>query len=205
MLLWKHPAFKATYMRCPNCGNEGRGRFCETCGMLLQGSNPAKRQIRKRSWMAWLLWLLVLLIGVPVLIGIIVGRHETEVADEQSQKQIEERRKFDATPEGKRAQAARDKAERKAEAQALMRVLYAENCEKVFLDHGFDVQCVADDERRMLIITGPSVNRVFAHQFFMVRGAAKALRESGFSTVRFSNDKSGFSSEYYSQEFDVSR
>jgi len=119
-----------------------------------------------------------------------------------AEKQLEIQRAFEASPEGKRVAAQHEKALRDTEAAKLGRDMLARDMEKFLLDQGVNAQCFTDESKRALIITGPSVNRVFAHQFVTSEVAAK-LRKFGFTTVSFSNSKSGFSDEYFSQDFDI--
>jgi hypothetical protein len=114
-----------------------------------------------------------------------------------------------ATPEGKAAEAQRKKAERdlaersspkgkaRAEAEQFRRYEYSKKCENVFLDLGYDIRCVADENTLMVI--GKPVNRVFVHQMSRLLDG-KTLKSLGFKTLKFWNG-STFSS--YDETFDV--
>ena len=181
------------------------------CGAPVQDFQPSvaapvgSRSRPHRMWWRWLLAVVLSFVVIPMVITISIGIHDTKTADEESKRRIDEKQKIDATPEGKRAEKKRNEDELKASAQRLKRIFYAESCEDSFLDHGFDVRCVVDEDKRELIVAGPPVNRVFAHQFFMAHNAVKVLKAAGFTSVYFSNDKSGFSGDYFSQEFDLTR
>ena len=185
------------------------------CGAPAQAALPLITRAtsrRPRVWLRWILAVVICIFVIPMAIVIVIGIQEAKTSEEGSQKQIEARRiqaeakhKFDATPEGRRAEKKRNQDELKASAQRIERTFYAKSCEDSFLDHGLDVRCAVDEDKRELMITGPTVNRVFAHQFFMAHNAVKALKAAGFTGVYFSNDKSGFSSEFFSQEFDLTR
>jgi len=86
-----------------------------------------------------------------------------------------------------------------------LRSLLAQQVQQKLLADGIDVQCASDEDRHALIIMGASVNRVFAYRLMSDKSTIEALRSVDFRTVSFSNEKSGFSSELFRQEYDLTK
>lgn len=79
----------------------------------------------------------------------------------------------------------------------------AANCSKFLQESGYDAECLA--EGVSMYVRGPGVNRVLVRRFMNTPDMVKALRDTGFQKLCFSNSKSGFDSEFYSQDYDLTR
>jgi Na+-transporting methylmalonyl-CoA/oxaloacetate decarboxylase gamma subunit len=104
--------------------------------------------------------------------------------------------------EAKRAASTVKPTKQAEEIAKVTRALSVRACTQKLLDAGFDVQCTWVEETRHLFITGPVVNRVFAHHFMSNR-TMKSLRDAGFATLSFSNGKSGLSDDLFMQDYDL--
>jgi hypothetical protein len=177
--------------------------FCQICGTRLG--------LGKRWYLiASATCVLLVLLGLSIH-GIVPSeRAEPQQLQKKQQKQLElqrafeaRQRAFEASPAGKKAKADREAAERKAAVGRFARLEMAARLEEGFLNRGFDVRCIADDNRGTLYIIGPPVDRVFVHQFLRTKSMVEALRVAGFATVTFRNTKSGFSDEYLDEAYDL--
>lgn len=199
-------------MDCSACrtANPAGARFCSACGAILAEKHAGSATAQKKAWgFKQYFWVGVLCLLAFVALLMAIGGHEVAEAgkriEAERQKQAEARRAFESTPEGQKSKAAREKAEREVETKKVTRVMTAQNFEQTFLNRGFDVHCSDDEDKLTLIVHGPAVNRVFAHQFMGTRSIVKSLREAGFTTVSFWNNKSGFSSDLFMQDYGLTR
>jgi hypothetical protein len=153
---------------------------------------PPKRPRR------WILWVIGLgFIGIIVAIIVVGGRaiQEQERQERQQEEQYDalkkqraaQQREFEKTPKGKKVKAAREQAERKAEAERFGRFMLAEIIEKDMLKAGHDIKTGVSEAKLTLYITGEPVNRVFAYQLMHVPKILKNMRDAGFETVTFWN------------------
>ena len=220
-------------MNCPTCGTlSSGGNFCANCGgQIVPQSSSVLKITRPKSALTVERSFLIgafCVIGLIVVVGLLIrasdeaarkaARKSQAVATEQAEHAEQAQRlaaqKFADSPAGKKAREEAKKASSesargnsKAQAKAalgfMMREAVAKRIETFFLDRGVDVECLNNEAKLILIIKGPSVNRPFAHNF--LRESAKPLRDAGFKIVSFWNGKSGFSSDEYSQDFDLTR
>jgi hypothetical protein len=122
-------------------------------------------------------------------------------SDEQSREAL--LRSYAQTPQGKAAKALHDKEAaddgiRRADdgLKKLRREEAAHVLEQNLLNRGFDVHCSENDLDRTLLVFGPSVNRVFAHDFMQTGNMRKTLQEASFAGVAFFNEATSFSEKY---------
>jgi hypothetical protein len=66
-------------------------------------------------------------------------------------------------------------------------LLFTKRCQDVLSAEGIDVQCRADADRRLLIITGPKLTRASALKFMTTQ--RRAAENAGFDTISFWNGK----------------
>jgi hypothetical protein len=147
---------------------------------------------KSRRWGLWFvgLGIIGIFVGIIVVGGRAVQRQERQQEDQYHtlRKQREaQQREFEKTPEGKKVKAAREQAERKAEAQKFGRLMLAEIIEKDMLKAGHDIKTGVSEEKLTLYITGESVNRVFAYQLRHTPRLVENMRGAGFKTVAFWN------------------
>jgi hypothetical protein len=186
-------------MTCQNqlcrAENVNASKFCMKCGRRL--GRGWRRYVKVTAVSITSIFLCFCVVAI-----VMIERPEQQ----RDQKRLEAQRAFEATPAGKKLKFDREAAERKAETDAaagrLLQLTMASRLENEFLNDGFDIESTVDDGGA-LYITGPAVNRVFAHQFMRGRTVAKTLRSAGFSTVRFGNTKSGFSDDYLAEAYDL--
>jgi hypothetical protein len=159
---------------------------------------------RPRQWIPWA-------IGLGIIGIIVVGERVVQKQERQQDEQYDaikkrretQQREFEKTPEGRRVKAAREQAERKAEAQEFGRSMLAEMVEKDMLKAGYDIKTGVSEEKLTLYITGEPVNRVFAYQLMHAPKIVKNMRDAGFKTVAFWNGHQ--LTDIFTEDYDLTK
>lgn len=108
-----------------------------------------------------------------------------------------------STTERKAAAAAAKRqavAKQESELKQFIRIMMAQTLENDFSKQGLEVKCYSNEEKKQLMLVGPSINRLFVSQLQHTGKFNNALKKAGFQSVSFWNGnqlRGIFTDEYF--------
>jgi hypothetical protein len=182
---------------CSNCGGplNVASRFCTNCGAQQVIVATTGRQHRfTPEYRGCGFYLGIATAGLLVLFALgyfihALSRSSVTGGTSETRQKVPPPKPLSPAEQKAAAGVVKRQADAKQQSQLkqVIRIMTAQTLENDFLKHGLEVKCYSNEEKKELMLVGPTINRAFVQQFESVHKFNNQLRKAGFRSVSFWN------------------